>query len=85
MISIELPVEYETALTQYAVREHLPPAEIIRKALWMYFVTADEPAQTATAYELGRDLFGKYGSQQGNLSQQYKTCLKEKFHAKHAH
>ena len=33
MISIELPVEYETELEQLSVREHLTQAEIIRKAL----------------------------------------------------
>lgn len=85
MISIELPVEDETELAQRSAREHLTQAEIIRKALRMYFVAARDQAQTANAYELGKDLFGKYGSQQGNLSQQYKTLLKEKLHGKHAH
>ena len=33
MISIELPVEYEIELAQRSAREHLTPAEIIRKAL----------------------------------------------------
>ena len=84
MISIELPVEYETELEQRSAREHLTQSEIIRKALRMYFVAAREQAQTASAYELGKDLFGKYSSQQGNLSQQYKTLLKEKLHEKYA-
>ena len=84
MISIELPVEYETELAQRSEREHLTQAEIIRKALRMYFFVIHDQPQPPTAYELGHDLFGKYGSQQGNLSENYKALLKEKWHGKHA-
>jgi hypothetical protein len=36
-----------------------------------------------TAWELGQDLFGKYGSGQGNLAKDRKKILREKIHAKH--
>ena len=37
----------------------------------------------SSAWELGQDLFGKYGSGQGNLAQDRKKILREKIHAKH--
>lgn len=40
---------------------------------------------TLTPYQLGKDLFGKYGSGKGNLSQDYKKILKEKLRGKYAH
>jgi len=41
--------------------------------------------QPMTPYQLGKDLFGKYGSGKGNLSQDYKKILKEKLREKYAH
>ncbi len=37
------------------------------------------------AYCLGKDLFGKYGSGKGKLSQDYKKILKEKLREKRTH
>ena len=36
-----------------------------------------------SAWELGQDLFGKYGSGQSNLAKDRKKILREKIHAKH--
>jgi len=35
-------------------------------------------------FELGKDLFGKYGSNKA-LSENYKIKIKEKLHEKHTH
>ncbi len=82
MISVQLSSEYELQLEHIAKREHRSFADIIQQALAQYFQKYET---TATPYELGKDLFGQYGSGTGNLSQDYKTRLKERLHAKHAH
>ncbi len=82
MLSIQLPAEYESRVTQVAQDERVSPAEIIRQALEQYFL---EFPSAPTPYQLGEDLFGKYGSDEGNRSTEYKRLLKEKLHAKHTH
>ena len=82
MITIELPIEHEAKLEQIARNEHRSPSEIIEQALVQYFSVH---GQKTKAYELGKDLFGKYGSSQEKRSQEYKTLLKKKLHEKHAH
>ncbi|QTA92384.1 ribbon-helix-helix protein, CopG family [Desulfonema magnum] len=82
MISINLPSDYETKVEQIAKDENITTSEIIKKALQLYF---DGYYQKAVPYDLGRDLFGKYGSGDGRLSQNYKKILKEKLCEKHSH
>lgn len=82
MITLELPAEYEVKLQQLAQDERQSPATIIEEALRKYFAIRESHP---TAYELGKDVFGKYGSKQDNLSIDYKSRVKQKLHAKHAH
>jgi hypothetical protein len=77
-----MPSDYETKLEQISEDENLTPSEIIQKALENYF---HKYYQKPIPYELGEDLFGKYGSGKGNLSRDYKKLLKEKFYEKHTH
>ena len=42
-------------------------------------------ADAGSAYELGADLFGIASSGDGDRSSRYRTVLKEKLRAKHAH
>ena len=67
---------------QIAQDERISPAEVIRQALERYLF---EYSSAPTPYQLGEDLFGKYGSDEGNRSTEYKRLLKEKLHAKYAH
>jgi hypothetical protein len=48
--------------------------------LVLYF---DDYQKKHSAYDLGADLFGKYGSGNGSLSQNYKQILKGKLREKH--
>jgi len=41
-----------------------------------------ESEYNESSYEIGKKYFGKYGSGNGNLSQNYKKMLKRKLHAK---
>ena len=82
MTSIRLPSDTETRVAEIAKQENTTKSEIIKKALLAYLQTYTE---SANPFALGKDLFGKYGSKQKNLSKDYKRILREKAYAKHAH
>ncbi len=82
MSSIRLPVDYQEKLENIAEIENKTKSDVIKEALAVYF---ENYYQTALSYEIGKDLFGKYGSKKGNLSKDYKNILKGKLSAKHSH
>ncbi|MDM8535578.1 hypothetical protein QUF70_02355 [Desulfobacterales bacterium HSG17] len=82
MLSIQLSPDYEKKLEQIANSENTPKDEIIKKILRQF---VDKYYQQTTPYELGKELFGKYGSGSDNLSISYKSQLKGKIHEKHTH
>lgn len=82
MLTIRLPENEETRLNIISANEKTTKSEIVKRALKLYFKNYFEKA---TPYELGKDLFGKYGSGAGNLSLNYKGLLKEKLRAKNPH
>ena len=57
-------------------------SEIIKIALQKYFETY---YNDLSPYELGKDVFGKYGSGQSDNSKNYKLKMKEKINAKFSH
>jgi hypothetical protein len=82
MLSIQLSEDIEKKIEQIARNENLTNTEVIRSAIELYFhryLEADTP------FELGKDLFGKYGSGKGNLSKDYKNILKDNVRAKHSY
>jgi len=82
MTSIRLPADIEMKLAEIAKLEKRTKSDIIKEALNSYlenYFTRSSP------YDLGKDLFGNYGSGQSNLSTDYKKLIKEKIHAKHSH
>ncbi len=81
MTSIRLPSDVETKLAAIAKSEKTTKSEIIKKALNSYLESC---FITSSPYDLGKDLFGKYGSGQSNFSTDYKKILKEKIRAKHS-
>lgn len=82
MISLRLPIKIEKQLNDIAKNEHLTKSAIIKDALSLYF---NEYNKKLSPYELGKDLFGKYGSNKGNLSVNYKKLIKEKLNEKYTH
>jgi len=82
MLDIQLSPDYEKKLEQIALSENVPTSEFIKEILQSY---VDGYFRQQTPYELGKDLFGKYGSGKGSLSKDYKKLLKEKLREKHSH
>lgn len=82
MLSVRLPIQLENKLDEIVHSTNTSKTEIIKIALQMYI---DELQTKRSAYNLGKDLFGKYGSGNGNLSKDYKKIIKQRLHEKHSH
>jgi hypothetical protein len=82
MLSLRLPDNIEKKLNEIAKHEKISKTAIIKDALNMYI---DDYYKKHTPYDLGKDLFGKYGSDKGDLSAEYKKLLKDRIREKHSH
>jgi predicted DNA-binding protein len=82
MLSVRLPGELEKKVKQIATAEGRTKTEIIRTALEAYVEAKD---RAGSAYDLGKNLFGRHGSGRGDLSTGYKSKVKERIRAKHTH
>jgi len=81
MISLRLSDDLDEKLNQIAKTEKISKSEIVKRALVLYF---EDYQKSHSPYDLGTDLFGKYGSGDGTLSQNYKNILKGKLREKHS-
>ena len=82
MVTIRLSDEIESQLELITILEHKTKTEIMKSALCEYI---GKHLSEKTAYELGKDLFGKHSSDLEDLSETYKIRLKKKLHEKHSH
>ena len=81
MITLRLDPNLEKSLIQLAKQRGVSKSEIIRKSLALYM---EQIARSELSpWELGKDLFGKHGSGDGNLSSQRKRILKDRLKEKH--
>jgi RHH-type rel operon transcriptional repressor/antitoxin RelB len=81
MITLRLDPNLEKSLTQLANQRGVSKSEIIRKSLALYM---EQLARSELSpWELGKDLFGKHGSGDGNLSSQRKQILSDRLKEKH--
>lgn len=80
MTTVRLPIEIEHKLSKMAQNQHKSKSELIKEALEYFF---DKAEVEQDSYEVGKDYFGKYGSNDGTLSSTYKSKLKGKIHAKY--
>jgi hypothetical protein len=78
-ITVRLDAETTKALAKAAKAEGLTKSEFIRRRLREYL---DDRGDSRLAWELGKDLFGKYGSGRADLSEKHEEILREKFNAK---
>lgn len=78
MITLRLDPNLEQIVNNTAKNLGLTKSELIRKSILEYVAKLDRPS----AWETGRDLFGKYSSGRGNISVKRKEMLKEKIRAK---
>ena len=82
MVTLRLSDEIESQLELMTVLEHKTKTEIMKSALTEY-IRRRLPGKTA--YDLGKELFGKHTSESEDLSETYKERLKKKLHEKHTH
>lgn len=83
MTTVRLPAEIEQKLRSLAESSRKSKSDLIKEALELFFA-AEQTGKDS--YELGKNLFGKYGSGRRNLSRDYKKLLKDKIGAKrHSH
>lgn len=81
-ISIRLDKSIEDMLRQRLLHHGIPLSEFIRDAI-REKLSREETAPNP--YELGKNLFGRYGSGRDDLSTNRKALLQEKLRAKHRH
>jgi predicted transcriptional regulator len=81
MLALRLPFELEQKLEEVSLQKKTTKSELLRNALEEYLKQFDD---TNSAYELGAEFFGKYGSGVSDNSVNYKKKLKERLNAKHS-
>ena len=82
MTSIRLPNEIENNLDDIAKNEHKTKSEIIKLALRKFI---NDYYNKSTPFELGKDVFGKYGSIENDNSEKYKDKIKDRISDKFSH
>ena len=85
MISVRLDDSLENQLSFIAHEQQISKSRIIKDSLIYYFDMLKEKSKEKSAYELGASLFGKYSSDNSDLSITYKQKLKDKIIAKNNH
>jgi hypothetical protein len=76
-LTVKLEPEMERALARCSAADGVPKSVVVKRALSAYL--AREPA---SAYEVGKDLFGRYGSGEGDLSVRRRERYAELVNAK---
>ncbi|MDW7740621.1 MAG: ribbon-helix-helix protein, CopG family [Bacillota bacterium] len=80
MFSIRLPRDLEIKINNLSKQKKLNKSEIVREAIQEYIAKAENEE---SPFDLGKELFGRYSSGDGNLSETYKHKIKEKIREKH--
>jgi predicted DNA-binding protein len=75
MFSVRFDDELNKKIQALAERTRASKSEIVREALTEYFEAREAEEKP---YDLGQDLFGRFGSGKGDLSTTYKKRIKEK-------
>jgi len=75
MFSVRLDDELDKKIRALSKKTKATKSEIVREALTEYLETREAEDKP---FDLGQDLFGRFGSGKGNLSTTYKKRIKEK-------
>jgi len=78
MLTLRLNPELEQTINNTARTLGVTKSELIRQSINDYIAKLEQP----NAWEVGKDLFGKYSSGLGNLSENRKELIKNKLKAK---
>ena len=81
MTTVRLNDEIDSKLLMLTELEKTSKSEVIKKAIAEYY---NSHYQQKSPYEIGAELFGKYGSD-NDLSQNYKQKFKDMLNEKHSH
>ena len=85
MLAVRLPENLENELNRFSKIYRKTKTDIVKEALKLFFEIESKKEQRSP-YELGQDLFGRYGSGKDDLSTTYKQKLKNKLNEKyHTH
>jgi RHH-type rel operon transcriptional repressor/antitoxin RelB len=79
LVSIRLDNQMAKELTQAARASGVSKSELVRRSLSQYIALRKMDNR---AWEVGKDLFGKYGSGRSDLSMNSERIAREKIHAK---
>jgi predicted DNA-binding protein len=80
MITVRLKPELEKVLEVTAKKFGITKSELVRRSIEDYLKKLEKKT---SAWEVGKELFGKYSSGKGNLSTDRKKILKQKLMEKH--
>jgi len=75
MFSVRLDDELDKKIRALSKKTKATKSEIVREALTEYLETREAEDKP---FDLGQDLFGRFGSGKGDLSTTYKKRIKEK-------
>jgi len=78
MITLRLDPQLEQTINSVARQMGVTKSELIRKSIAEFLDNLEKPSP----WELGSDVFGKYASEQENLSSDRKVLVKEIIKAK---
>jgi predicted transcriptional regulator len=85
MLAVRLSDALEYELKHFTKLAHKTKTDVVKEALTLFFST-QALKEKKTSYELGQEVFGRYGSEKGDLSFTYKEKLKQKIREKnHTH
>ena len=79
LLRVRLPKKLEEKIDLLAKQEKLTKSDIVREALENYIRQKEKQARP---YELGKKVFGKDGSGEGDLSARYKQEVRRKINKK---
>ena len=80
MASVRLPKDIEEKLDTLSRQLNVTKSYLISEALDEYLTRHES---SVSSYEIGKDLFGRYGSGDGTLSATYKRRVRERIQEKH--
>jgi RHH-type rel operon transcriptional repressor/antitoxin RelB len=81
-ISLRLKSDLDHKLSRIAREQGMSKSDIVRKLIADFM---EKRSRRRTAWELGKNSFGRFGSGKGNLSRNRKSILKERLRAKKSH
>lgn len=84
MISFHLTDELEQQLNCFSEQQKVSKSQVIKDALIIYFNLQKQQQENLSAYQLGKNLFGRFSSQEESLSSSYKQRIKGKISAKNS-